>query len=169
MKKPAVKQGSIIKTAVGQIEIVSVSAIDINDITSQDARKAGFIVLDELLALLERIPEGNIYKIEVGYHSADPRVALRNQTEITDESFEEIKARLERLDKYSKEGKWTHSTLIAIQKNPYRRAADLAQLLSKEKAWLKINIRKLKNLGLTISHDIGYEISPLGKAFLQKR
>ncbi|GAA4173979.1 hypothetical protein GCM10022218_17670 [Sphingobacterium ginsenosidimutans] len=36
-----------------------------------------------------------------------------------------------------------------------------------EKEWLKLNIRKLKNLGLTISHTVGYEISPLGERFIQ--
>lgn len=167
-KKPSVKQGSIIKTAVGQIEIVAIAVIPVKEITSQDARKAGFRSRDELLKLLESIQEGNIYKIKVAYHSPDPRIDLRNQTDITDEAFERIKAKLERLDKYSKEGNWTHSTLVAIQKNPKLKAAGLAQLLSKEKDWLKINIRKLKNLGLTISHDPGYEISPLGRAYLKR-
>lgn len=167
-KKPSVKQGSIMKTAVGQIEIVAIAVIQVRQITSQDARKAGFRSRDELLKLLESIQEGNIYKIKVAYHSPDPRIDLRNQTDITDEEFERIKAKLERLDKYSKEGNWTHSTLVAIQKNPKLKAAGLAQLLSKEKDWLKINIRKLKNLGLTISHDPGYEISPLGRAYLKR-
>lgn len=167
-KKPSVKQGSIIKTAVGQIEIVAIAVIQVKEITSQDARKAGFSSRDELLKLLESIQEGNIYKIKVAYHSPDPRIDLRNQTDITDEAFERIKAKLERLDKYSKEGNWTHSTLVAIQKNPKLKAAGLAQLLSKEKDWLKINIRKLKNLGLTISHDPGYEISPFGRAYLKR-
>jgi hypothetical protein len=48
------------------------------------------------------------------------------------------------------------------------RAADLARMLGREKDWLKINIRKLKNLGLTISHETGDEISPLGKVVLKK-
>ncbi|WP_294276703.1 hypothetical protein [uncultured Chryseobacterium sp.] len=37
-----------------------------------------------------------------------------------------------------------------------------------EKEWLKLNIRKLKNMGLTISHTVGYEISPLGSEYLKK-
>ncbi|MHA7129301.1 ASCH domain-containing protein [Algoriphagus namhaensis] len=167
-KKPSVKQGSIIKTAVGQIEIVGMKTVEVQEITNQDARNAGFPSLDELLALLETIENGTIYRIKVAYHSPDPRIALRNQTDITDEKFAAIRAKLERLDKYSKEGNWTHSVLMAIQKNPNLRAADLAQLLSKEKEWLKLKVRKLKNLGLTISHHPGYEISPLGKAYLKK-
>jgi ribosomal protein S19E (S16A) len=29
-------------------------------------------------------------------------------------------------------------------------------------------VRKLKALGLTISHEVGYEISPRGRAFLDR-
>jgi hypothetical protein len=167
-KKPSVKQGTIIKTSVGQVEIVTIEVIQIKEITSRDARRAGFQTLDELLILLESIKGGNIYKIYVAYHSPDPRVALRSQTNLTDGVFETIKVKLERLDKYCKDGDWTRKTLIEIENNPNLRAADLAKLLSKEKDWLKTNIRKLKNLGLTISHDTGYEISPLGKAYLKR-
>ena len=31
---------------------------------------------------------------------------------------------------------------------------------------MKADIRKLKSLGLTISHDVGYELSPRGAAYL---
>lgn len=68
----------------------------------------------------------------------------------------------------SKVGPWTHNTLFTIEKNSKLKAADLAQLLLREKEWLKLNIRKLKNLGLTISHNPGYEVSPYGKAYLRK-
>ena len=32
----------------------------------------------------------------------------------------------------------------------------------------KTDVRKLKKLGLTISHDVGYELSPRGRAVLQR-
>lgn len=32
---------------------------------------------------------------------------------------------------------------------------------------MKVDIRKLKALGLTISHDVGYEPSPRGTAYLE--
>lgn len=167
-KRVSVKQSSIIKTAIGQVEIKSVEKTNIREITLFNAHQAGFTRLDELIELLEAIPEGDIYKVEVAYHSPDPRIALRNQVVLNRKEFEEIKTKLNRLDKYSKVGPWTHDTLLAIQKNPKLKAADLAQLLSREKEWLKLNIRKLKNLGLTISHNPGYEISTFGKAYLQK-
>ena len=54
-----------------------------------------------------------------------------------------------------------------IRDKPRVRAADLAKMMGKEKDDLKINIRKLKNLGLTISHDVGYTLSPLGELVLK--
>ena len=166
-KKPTVKRGSLLKTAIGQIEIGTIEEVDIACISALEAQMAGFNSLDQLLRLLQKVNEGSIYKIGLAYHSPDPRVELRSKEELTNEEFHQLKKKLERLDKYSKTGAWTREVLESIRQNPKLKAADLAVLLSKEKDWLKINIRKLKNLGLTISHNPGYEISPLGKAFLE--
>jgi hypothetical protein len=43
----------------------------------------------------------------------------------------------------------------------------LALELGREKEWLKGSVRKLKNLGLTISLGTGYRISPRGAAYLE--
>ena len=72
------------------------------------------------------------------------------------------------MDQYSKTGVWTREVLEAVRDHPHLKALDLAEILGREKEWLKLNIRKLKNLGLTISHNPGYELSPLGKAYLNK-
>jgi predicted transcriptional regulator len=56
--------------------------------------------------------------------------------------------------------------LKLIQGNPRLRASDLAKMMNREKDALKLDIRKLKNMGLTISHDVGYSISPLGEIVL---
>jgi hypothetical protein len=45
-------------------------------------------------------------------------------------------------------------------------AADLADSLDREMQPFKIDVRKLKNLGLTESLDIGYRLSPRGRAYL---
>ncbi|WP_410649572.1 hypothetical protein [Amycolatopsis sp. cmx-4-54] len=54
-----------------------------------------------------------------------------------------------------------------IRDNPGRRAQELADLLGREKDPLKLDIRKLKNLGLTLSLEVGYRISPRGAAYLR--
>jgi hypothetical protein len=39
-------------------------------------------------------------------------------------------------------------------------------MVGRETAPFKLDVRKLKNLGLTISLVVGYELSPRGQAFL---
>jgi hypothetical protein len=46
------------------------------------------------------------------------------------------------------------------------KAGDLAVEAGFEKEWLKVNIRKLKELGLTESLQPGYRLSPRGEAFV---
>jgi biotin operon repressor len=48
------------------------------------------------------------------------------------------------------------------------RAQDLAEGLGLEKQAFKNDVRKLKGLGLTISHSPGYELSPRGMALLRR-
>jgi len=167
-KKPTVRKGSRIKTAIAVIEISDISEISLEEITNSAAVKAGFESLEKLLETLNTINEGTIYKIEVRYYSEDPRIALREHTDLTEKDFQLLKNKLERLDKYCKEGRWTLAVLKAIHDNPKLRAADLAVKMNKEKDGLKINIRKLKNLGLTISHEVGYTISPMGELALKR-
>lgn len=165
-KRPAAKAGSLIKTAVGLIKIAKISVITAGQIKATHAKEAGYKNLQELQTTLDKIQEGDIYKIQVQYHAADPRIELRQQAQLSGAAYTELKTRLDRLDQYSKTGAWTLQILLVIQDNSMLKAADLALKTGKEKDWLKLNIRKLKNLGLTISHDPGYELSPLGKAYL---
>ncbi len=44
---------------------------------------------------------------------------------------------------------------------------ELAALREVELLPMKVDIRKLKALGLTISHEVGYELSPRGAAYLR--
>lgn len=162
-KKPAAKKGSLVKTAVGLVEIVDVLTILEYEITDADVRNAGFDNRDELLKSL-RSSEDTLFKIQVRYHSEDPRISLREKPP-TEELFSEINRKLGRLDRQEK---WTGKVLQIIQENPHKRAIELATMLGYEKDWLKLGIRKLKNMGLTISHEIGYELSPLGKAYLDQ-
>jgi len=167
-KKPTVRKGSRIKTALGVIEITDVEEIATERISNEDAVQAGYNERKELLDGLNKIAEGKTYKIGVRYYSEDPRIALRENTDVSDKDLDAIKQKLERLDKYSKEGSWTLKVLHLIRDNPQVRAADLARKMKKEKNALKVDIRKLKNLGLTISHEVGYSISPLGEKMLER-
>ncbi|MFX1708690.1 hypothetical protein PV783_32295 [Chitinophaga sp. CC14] len=166
-KKPAVNKGSLINTSIGVVAVTDITEYRINQLSEADAMAAGYKNLAALCATLNKIPEGILYKIRVHYHSADPRIKLREQTSLTTDAITTLTAKLARLDQYSTQGSWTAAVLEAIRKHPYLKAAALAELLGKEKDWLKGNIRKLKNLGLTISQTEGYTLSPLGEEYLQ--
>ncbi|SKB74869.1 hypothetical protein SAMN05660226_02963 [Parapedobacter luteus] len=165
----SVKSGSLLHTSIGLVEIRKIGAVSENNITDKDARNAGFASKEQLMKSLTRSGTGTIFKISVGYHSADPRIKLREQTDLSEQQFSDLKHKLERLDNRSRQGHWTTKTLLTIKDNPNLHAIGLAKLTGFEKEWLKLNIRKLKNLGLTISHPVGYELSPLGNAYIKMR
>lgn len=74
--------------------------------------------------------------------------------------------RLRRLDRRSVSGPWTERLLGLVEQHPQVAARILAEPLNCEKDWQKIKVRKLKNLGLTVSHDPGYTLSPRGRIAL---
>jgi hypothetical protein len=72
------------------------------------------------------------------------------------------------MDARSEHGAWTRQTLRLITDNPRVISTVLAKQLGRERMAFKLDVRKLKALGLTISHEVGYEISPRGRAFLDR-
>ncbi|HKS07204.1 MAG TPA: hypothetical protein VJR92_12925 [Gemmatimonadaceae bacterium] len=167
-KKPTVKTGGTLRTAIGMLAIAEVATITRADITATDAKRAGFASLDALLEELD-VREGTLYRITVGPGGPDPRVALRESADLTDAELATIRAKLDRMDKTSPDGPWTDKTLRIIDAQPHVAAVKLAKQVGQTRAVFKPNVRKLKALGLTISHDPGYELSPRGKAVLAKR
>jgi Mn-dependent DtxR family transcriptional regulator len=73
-----------------------------------------------------------------------------------------------RLDAASRHGSWTKSVLRLIRDRPGVRAADLARKLGRERLAFKRDVRKLKELGLTESLEVGYRLSPRGRAVLDR-
>jgi hypothetical protein len=167
-RRPAAKAGGRQRTVVGELAIDAVEAIDIDDITDADARRAGYVDRAELLAELARHPEGTLYRIELHRAGADPRFALRQQADLSEDDWRAITARLTRLDRASRHGPWTTTVLRLIADRPAVRAGDLAASLGREMAPFKVDVRRLKELGLTESLDVGYRLSPRGQAVLDR-
>ncbi len=138
--------------------------VDADAITDEEALRAGWPDAERLRRRLA--PEGETYRVELSYAGPDPRVALRASAELTPEEVAELDTRLERLDRAAAHGPWTLHYLELIRQHPQRRAPDLAELVGRETAPFKIDVRKLKNLGLTVSFPVGYEVSPRGLAYL---
>jgi hypothetical protein len=166
-RRPSVRAGGTLLTAVGQLEIVSVDEVAMTHISGEDARRAGYGSRDDLLTELTARAGGTVYRVALGALRPDPRVALRQSATLADDERREIARRLQRLDSSADDGAWTRTTLEIIRDHPGRRAADLSRLIGMEKLPFKLNVRKLKALGLTESLEIGYRLSPRGLVFMK--
>lgn len=162
-QRPRVLVGTRMRTVVGLIEVTSVEQV--HDITAVEAARAG-ATRDELVRLMAAKAPQPIWRIGLRYAGADPRIALRNDADLSAAELGDLTARLDRLDRASRSGPWTRQVLALIAANPGRRAPDLAASLGRETQPFKRDVRKLKELGLTESLDVGYRISPRGQALL---
>ena len=166
-RRPTVRSGGSLRTALGVLRIVDVARVDEADISEADASRAGF---SSRAALLEGLGarEGQVYRIAVEYAGADPRIALRRQDDLSDAEIGQIIDKLRGLDTRSPAGPWTGRVLAAIEAQPGVVSRTLAELLDRDRDWLKPRVRKLKNLGLTVSLATGYELSPRGRVVLNR-
>ncbi len=167
-KKPTVKTNGTLITPIGQLKILEVQQIDYSLITENEANAAGYQSQQELDKELSAKTEGDLYKITFELLGDDPRIALRETNEISEEEFSKIKNKLERMDSSGPIKGWTLKVLNSIKDHPEKRAGDLAEDLGYDKMWLKPSIRKLKGMGLTISLPVGYKLSPRGKEVLNR-
>ncbi len=162
-KKPAAKVGGRQRTPLGELKITSVQALSMDDLTAEDARQAGLESVADLKEALST-RQGTVYRIGIAYDRPDPRIALRQDT--SKKGVAEVVAKLRKKDARVDEP-WTQAILAAIGAHPGRRAQDLADASGSEKKPFKRRVRQLKELGLTISLDTGYELSPRGEAVLK--
>jgi hypothetical protein len=166
-ERPRVVVGTKMRTMVGLVEVTSVELVEITDLTEDDARRAGSPSLAALLKALEPKAQHPVWRVGLRHAGEDPRALLRDAVPDKAE-VAAIVARLERLDRASAYGAWTRKTLDLIDRNPERRAPDLAAKMRRETADFKKDVRKLKELGLTESLAIGYRLSPRGEVVVDK-
>jgi hypothetical protein len=169
-KRPQVVAGRRYRTMGGIVEVDRVTEIDAARITNADARRSGYPSREALVADLRG--DRHLPVTRIGFHlvdEPDPRAVLAAADALTDEDAAAIDARLDRLDRASRHGPWTHAVLDVISARPATRAPDLAASFGRETAEFKLDVRKLKNLGLTLSLRIGYRLSARGEAYLRRR
>lgn len=155
--RPTVRAGGTLRTAAGVLAIDSVDPVEI--IGEEDAARAGFTsVADALAASGNR--EGQLYRIAFHLDGADPRLALREQAELSPDEMAALRGRVTRL------GDWAVPALTLIGAHEGMAAAWLAEALGFGKPALKARIRRLKELGLTESLETGYRLSPRGAALM---
>ena len=165
-KRPTVKPGSRLRSAVGELLIEDVSDVSMRSITTEDARRAGYEHLADLQKELSRRPDGDVFRISLQYLGGDQREQLRNDDSIHDTECKEIVEKIRRIGRKSPVQDLSMIVLKWIERWPGRRAQDLADEIGIEKAKLKTHIRKLKEFGLTESMATGYRLSLRGRRVL---
>ncbi|MBZ7923325.1 hypothetical protein LAC81_16155 [Ensifer adhaerens] len=166
--RPTVKPGGTLRTAIGVLAIDAVDEVEEVAITGDDARKAGYTNRGVLLQELAARPEGRCYRIAFHREGDDPRIALRQASDLDNDERTEIERKLAGFDR-SAGMAWTLQVLRLIAARDGTTAAELSPAVGMEKLKLKARIRKLKELGLTESLTVGYRLSARGHAYLEHR
>jgi hypothetical protein len=170
--KPHVRAGGRYRChPIGVLEVDRIDRVRVAEIGEADALLAGFASRAELVAYLaENRPvaeDTELYRVELHHGGDGDRVALALAADLGAEDVDAIRGRLERLDRSGGDGRpWTRRTLELIEKRPRIAASRLAAHLGRDTLPFKVDVRKLKRLGLTQSFEVGYELSPRGRAYL---
>jgi hypothetical protein len=155
---------------IGVLEVDAVTRVKVGDLTAPDAKRAGFPSRAALIAYLaERGPlDGGteLFRVELHHGGDGDRVASALQADLGEADLEAIAAKLARLDGAAP---FSAATLALIEQRPRVAASKLAAELGRETAPFKADVVKLKKLGLTQSFEVGYELTPRGRAFVDAR
>jgi hypothetical protein len=164
-----VVSGHRYRTGLDLIEVESVDVIRPADIDLRQATEAGYVTVKDLLNDLRGDESLPLYRIRLRrVDESDPRQQLAAAADMTADELASLSARLARLDRSGRHGPWTMAVLTLIAERPATVSTVLADAMGWERQDFKLHVRKLKELGLTISLDIGYRLSPRGEAYLQR-
>jgi hypothetical protein len=170
-RRAQVVAGRPYRTPVGRVLVDEVDVVEPATVTDADAVRAGFASAAAVLAEAGRHAGDDAELYRVRFHlldEPDPRTELAASTP-DDAERDDIARRLDAMDARATQGPWAWATLAAIADRPGVRAPDLAASFGRETAPFKVDVRKLKALGLTHSLPVGYELSPRGRAVLAAR
>jgi hypothetical protein len=139
-------------------------------VSKDDCRLAGHAGIEEAWRMAGDhtktvvTPDTLLYRVQFRYL---PEEGARPITSAA--GIDTIVAPLRRMDALSKHGAWTEQTLRVIYEHPLLVSRELMLMAGRDDLQsFKTDVRKLKALGLTISHDVGYELSDLGCSVLQR-
>ncbi len=166
-KRPQARAGGRYRVGGMLLEADAVTRVAVRELTEYDARAAGE---PDLAALLRRLgdpaADTRVWRVDLHYVGPDDRIALRAHDSLPDDELALLRDRLGRLDAAAPGGPWTRDVLRLIAARPGVVSTDLAAERGQERQAFKIDVRKLKSLGLTESLPVGYRISPRGRAVL---
>jgi hypothetical protein len=161
-----VRPGSTMRTRVGVVEVTAVDPIALEDVDDPGARGAGFRSgAAAARSWIEKRGAGELYRVGLRLAGPDPRIALREDDDLDAAAVDAIRTRLARMDRAAPEP-WTRAYLELVAARPAVVARTLAEGLGTERDPFKVRVRRLKELGLTESLEVGYRLSPRGRAYL---
>jgi hypothetical protein len=166
-KRSQVVPGHRYRTGIDLVEVESVDVVDPSSVDAAQASEAGYQGVGELLAGLRGDPALPLYRIRLRrIDEPDPRAELARTANLTEADVAAITARLARMDRSSSRGPWTGAVLALIADRPGVVSTALAEAMGWERQDFKLHVRRLKELGLTLSLDVGYRLSPRGESYL---
>jgi hypothetical protein len=156
------------RTGIDLVEVESVDVVEPSSVDGAQAREAGYASVGELLADLRGDPALQVYRIRLRrLDEPDPRDELARAARLTDADVAAITAKLARMDGSSSGEPWTRAVLALIADQPSTVSTVLAEAMGWERQDFKVRVRRLKGLGLTLSLDVGYQLSPRGESYLK--
>ncbi|MCY7298066.1 MAG: hypothetical protein LH616_02500 [Ilumatobacteraceae bacterium] len=164
---PQAKVGGRYRVGGMLLEATAVAEVSVSVLTDDDAAAAGEGNLTTLMKRLHQPAlDSVVWRVDLRYVGVDDRIERRVIDELTDDDVAGLRSRLDRLDRAG-EKPWTRTTLQLIEKYPGVVSTALARHTGQERPDFKINVRKLKEMGLTESLQVGYQLSPRGVALLR--
>ena len=168
-QKPHVRAGGRYRChPIGVLEVEQVARVPVRSIGEEDARLAGFSGRRELLRFMSEGPAGpmtpgtEVWRVALHHGGDGDRVEIALDDRLTPVDVDALARKLERL------GDWAIPTLKLISRRPRVAASVLARSVGRERDPFKVDVRKLNRLGLTQSYEVGYEVSPRGRALLAR-
>ena len=167
-KRSQVVSGHRYRTGTDMVEVESVDVVEPSAVDAVEAREAGYANVGELIADLRGDPAWPVYRVRLRrVDEPDPRDELARTASLTEGDVAAISARLARMDRASGRGPWTGAVLCLIADRPGIVSTVLAEAMGWDRQDFKLHVRRLKALGLTLSLDVGYRLSPRGESYLK--
>jgi hypothetical protein len=160
---------------IGVVEVDAVEQVPVRELSEADAKSAGFSSRAELLAYMKPAAKGRfgaatrVFRIRLHHGGDGDRVEIALDDQLSPEDCDRLRDRLAKMDSRGPKGgrgPWTRAVLALIEAHPRTAASQLALKVKRPTLDFKDDVRKLKRLGLTQSFEVGYEVSPRGRAFL---
>lgn len=157
---------------VGSLLVDTIDQVALSSISESDVAAAGFESREKMTKYLRRASRQpfddatTVYAVTFHFDGPDDRPGPDTGAPPTEEAAAELSGKLLKMDERHALGPWTLAVLGIIEKRPGVVSTELASQLGRERQQFKNDVRKLKALGLTISLETGYKLSPKGEAYL---